>query len=168
MSAQLTTPIKVLFSQLQDMLEGLTDEAYSRKIELLSHASIGQHTRHIIEFFVELFTGYENGIVNYDRRQRDIRIETSRRYARHMLQGLSVFLEQEDRPLTLVADFSAGQASPCKVPTNFHRELVYNLEHAVHHMALLRIGVNAVADVALPADFGVAASTIKYRKACAQ
>lgn len=168
MSNQLTAPIKALFSQLQDMLEGLTDEAYNRKIELLSHASIGQHTRHIIEFFAELFMGYETGIVNYDQRQRDIRIETSRAYARNMLQGLSVFLEQEDRPLTMIVDTGAGQAFPCRVPTNFHRELVYNLEHTVHHMALLRIGVNAVSNMSLPAGFGVAMSTIKYRKACAQ
>jgi len=168
MNTRLTDHINILLSQLQDMLESLTDEAYRRKIELLSHASIGQHTRHIIEFFAELFMGYENGIVNYDRRQRDIRIETSRGYARKMLQGLSVFLEQEDKPLTLVVDLNTDEGSLCKVSTNFHRELVYNLEHTVHHMALLRIGINAVSTVPLPADFGVAMSTIKYRNACAQ
>jgi hypothetical protein len=168
MNARITDPIRSLISQLEEMLEGLTDEEYKGKIGLLSNASIGQHTRHIIEFFVELLRGYENGTVNYDQRKRDAGIETNRIYARNVLQVISISLDYEDKPLTLVVDFGAGEESTCKVPTNFSRELVYNLEHTVHHMALLRIAVNAVSHVPLPANFGVAISTIKYRNACAQ
>lgn len=168
MNTQLTDPVKVLISQLQEMLEDLTDVEYNKKIELLSNASIGQHTRHIIEFFLELFIGYATGTVNYDQRKRDTGLETSRMYARNALQKIDTFLDCDDRALTLIVDFGAGTGSPCRVPTNFYRELVYNLEHTVHHMALLRIGVNAVSTIRLPANFGVAMSTIKYRNACAR
>jgi hypothetical protein len=89
----------------------------------------------------------------------------NREYARSLLQGIAVMVEYEDRSLTLVADLGNRQ---CAVETNFHRELVYNLEHAVHHMALLRIGVGEVSAFTLPAEFGVAFSTIKHRQACAQ
>ncbi len=27
------------------------------------------------------------------------------------------------------------------VPTNFEREMVYNIEHAIHHMAIIRIAL---------------------------
>lgn len=153
--------IKSLLSQLEEMLTELSDEQYTRRIPLLSNASTGQHTRHIIEFFVELFLGYDTGTVNYDRRKRDLRIETSRNYARQIIQGITVFLDYPDKPLLLEGD-------PFIIATNFHRELVYNMEHTVHHMALLRIGVNAVSTITLSENFGVALSTIKHRNACAQ
>jgi hypothetical protein len=82
-----------------------------------------------------------------------------------MLRGLTVFLNNPDKTLVLVGDFGGVIT---EVFTNFQRELVYNLEHTVHHMALLRIAVNQVSSIPLPEDFGIAMSTIKYRKACAQ
>lgn len=168
MSTLLTDSIRGLLSQLREMLEGLTDEEYNRKIEILSNASIGQHTRHIIEFFLELFIGYEIGTVDYDKRKRDGGLETNRVYACNVLQQVAGLLDYDNKALTLVVDFGAGGACSCRLPTNFYRELVYNLEHTVHHMALLRIGVNVVAAISLPVNFGVAISTIKYRETCAQ
>jgi hypothetical protein len=44
------------------------------------------------------------------------------------------------------------------------RELVYNIEHVVHHMALVKIGLKELLpDLDLPDDFGVAVSTIRYQ-----
>lgn len=159
-------PISNLLKQLQYVLEGLTDEQYAQPVKVLSGSTTGQHTRHILEFFIELNQGYLTGIVNYDRRMRNRMIETDRRFAVKTLLEIEVGLDKPDRALLLHACYDRHDPEP--VFTNYLRELVYNLEHMVHHMALIRIGVNAVADLEVPEGFGVAASTLKFRKACAQ
>lgn len=166
--SQVTAPLAGLLMQLQDLLEVLTDEQYVLQIKLLSNATLGQHTRHIIEFFQELNAGYISGKVNYDKRKRDYRIETSRSCAIESLASVISLLDKKDRKLVLSIDYSNDSEELGAVETNYSRELVYNLEHTVHHMALLRIGVNAVSTIMLPEEFGVAISTLKHRNACVQ
>lgn len=166
--SQVIMPLAGLLLQLQDLLEDLTDEQYMRKIKLLSNATLGQHTRHIIEFFLELNAGYVTGKVNYDKRERDYRIETGRACAMDSLTKIISLLNKENKALALMVDYNNDNEEPGFVETNYSRELVYNLEHTVHHMALLRIGVNAVSTIVLPVDFGVAISTLKHRNACVQ
>ena len=54
------------------------------------------------------------------------------------------------------------------LPSNYYREVMYNLEHAIHHHALIKIGIQQFTAIELPESFGVAPSTMQYRKACAQ
>ena len=166
--SQVTIPLAGLLTQLQDLLEELTDEQYIRQIKVLSNATVGQHVRHIIEFFQELNAGYKSGKVNYDKRKRDYRIETSRSCAIDSLTTVISLLDKADKGLILTVDYSNDSEEPGSVETNYSRELVYNLEHTVHHMALLRIGVNAVSTLVLPEEFGVAISTLKHRTTCVQ
>lgn len=160
--------ISLLFEQLGHSVEGLTDEQYCFPSAVLSQATIGQHLRHIIEFFQELYKGYETGLVNYDKRQRDHRIETDRTFAIQKLNELVEGLRKPDKDLTLGASLIPGDNSQFEFRTNYDRELLYNHEHTVHHMAFIRTGIEAVSLIQLPARFGVAESTLQSRKACAQ
>jgi len=164
MTLELIHPLKKLLQQLQHLLACLDDQAYSHPIEVLSHASIGQHTRHVIEFFTALEQGYETGHVNYDLRKRDKQIEIDRSHAATILSGIIKDLDKEDKPLSLVIDFNPSAEASYPIATNYARELVYNLEHIVHHMAIMRIGVQAISTLKLPEDFGIALSTLRHKK----
>ncbi len=163
-----TQPIHHLLAQISLALEQLTDEQFSRPVPVLSGATPGQHTRHLTEFYLELIDGYSAGIVNYDARKRDYRIETSRQFAIERLGWIVQNLEAADKPLEVTGRLGEHPGHVFTLASNYGRELMYNLEHTVHHMALLRIGIEAVSDILLPANFGVASSTISYRLACAQ
>ncbi len=165
---QLWESIGTVFSQLSESLEALNDEEYTMPSKTLFNATIGQHIRHIIELFQCLEMGYQTGTVNYEERKRDLSIETKREFAKDLLSEILKHLEKPNRPLLLEGSFDEESSVIISLSTNYYRELVYNLEHTVHHMALIRIGINEVSQVEVPVGFGVASSTIKYRKSCAQ
>lgn len=153
----LKEPVLNLLDQLQSVTAKLSDQQYTTPSPLLSNSTIGQHTRHIIEFFLELDKGYDTGIINYDKRNRDHAIESDRHFAIYQIYAISKSLDKPDKTLLL-------EAEAVTIDTNYYRELLYNLEHIVHHMALMRVAIN----IPLPESFGVASSTLKFRKACAQ
>jgi hypothetical protein len=166
---QLKQTIQNIFVQLNGTLEQLTDEQYVYPSKILSNATIGQHMRHIIEMFICLEDGYENAVVNYENRKRDIKIETEKEFAAGLLKKIYNGLSKENKPMVLEASYSEDCNEPILFTTNFYREIAYNLEHTIHHMALIKVGIREISsDIEIPEGFGVAASTIKYRKECAQ
>ncbi len=161
-------PIQQLLGQLQEVLENLSNHQYTAQVDVLSGATIGQHVRHIVEFFQELDKGYETGTVNYDQRNRSQLLETNRVLAIGQLSSMALAVDRPDKDLALMTHVTVDVVEPVVIRTNYFRELLYNIEHMVHHMALLRIGIAMVSKMSLPVHFGVAASTLKFRQTCAQ
>lgn len=157
----LRSAILHLFSQLTELLEQLTDEEYCIPIAALSGSTIGQHFRHVIECFQELEEGYHGGDVNYDLRRRDRCLETSRQLARRQIDLVSAASGRPDKPLRLHAAFDEGM--DVIFSSTYYRELLHNLDHTVHHMALIRGGLSAFPRIRLPESFGVAYSTLRSR-----
>lgn len=156
-----------ILEQLADVCRKVEQEHFSHPVETLGMATVGQHIRHTLEFFICLERGVERGVVNYDKRQHDKLIETDKNLAASTIETIKRFVSgiTGDTPLTLEVGYDLAKEQYVTVQTNFSRELVYNIEHAVHHMALIKIGVREIAPyVQLPSDFGIAASTIRYKE----
>lgn len=165
---QLQQAVNSVFVQLSASLDELSQAEYVQPCKTLFNNTIGQHVRHIIELFQCLENGYETGIVNYEKRNRDMEIEGSKQLAISLLKAIHEGLDRENKELRLEATYDEHSTEIISLSTNYNREIAYNLEHTIHHMALIRVGVNEVSSIRLPEDFGVASSTVKYRKQCAQ
>ena len=165
---QLQQTIQHVFLQLSEVLHSLTDEQYVHPGKALFKATIGNHTRHIIEMFICLEQGYESGVVNYENRKRDIKIETDKAFASDLLKQIHSGLNKADKYLLLQATYDEDSNDIIEFNTNYYREVAYNLEHTIHHMALIKVGISEWDSIQIPQGFGVATSTMKYKKECAQ
>jgi hypothetical protein len=151
--------------ELMDLLIQLSDEEYSNPCKALSNASIGEHTRHILEMFQCLEKSYTVGILNYDNRERDKRIQTDTVFAAECILQVKKGLNADNKTIYL-EQIIDGIA--IRIQSNYYRELLYNLEHCIHHQALIKVAVLQCENVLINENFGVARSTIEYRKQCAQ
>ena len=150
--------------ELSGALNKIDEQQYAMPLPLLSGASIGAHTRHIIEFFECLVDGYERLSVDYGSRPRNKTLETEKSSALHALINLCDKLPFEER-LLFVKETPVNGFLP-NVQSGYLRELLYAIEHAIHHMAIIKIGLRSFG-IAAEKDFGVAPSTIQHRNACA-
>ncbi|HEY4656767.1 MAG TPA: hypothetical protein VIH22_19755 [Cyclobacteriaceae bacterium] len=160
-----------ILDQLADLVRQIDQKHFSQPIDTLSRSTVGQHIRHTLEFFICLEHGFDAGVINYDKRSHDKIIETDKHLALIAIEAIKDFVATQpgDKTLDLEVGYDLASDQFITIHTNFARELVYNIEHAVHHMALIKIGVREAASyVRLPADFGIAASTIRYKESIDQ
>ena len=100
--------------------------------------------------------------------QRDITIETNKELASQLLAEILSSVNRQNKELQLESWHGDSDPSMVSLPTNYYRELMYNLEHSVHHMALIRVGLKELSTEPVSENFGVASSTIRYKEQCAQ
>jgi len=161
----LIAEIKANFIQIINLLNQLSDEEYTFCNNELSNATIGEHTRHIIEMYQSLLKCYNFGIVNYDKRERNIAIQTDKNIAIKTIDSILENIDLENIEMTLEQGIDE---ITFQVKTNYYRELLYNLEHSIHHQALIKVAVLKNKNITLCPEFGIAKSTIEYRTQCAQ
>ena len=100
---QLQQAVNNVFVQLADTLQQLTPEEYVKPCNTLFNNTIGQHVRHIIELFQCLEKGYDSNSVNYEKRPRDIAIESNKQLASELLEDIFKKLGMPNKELILEA-----------------------------------------------------------------
>ena len=159
---------EVCLSQGIRLMAQLGPELYTQKHESCYGSTIGGHVRHNLDHFLCLKSGLASGRVDYDARDRDEFLETNPEYAASKMEELITFthsLESEnlDQPLQVKMDSGAGHEEDAHwSQSSLRRELQFLISHTIHHYALIatlctREGLD------LPAEFGVAPSTLRYR-----
>ena len=163
----------MIFIQLSQQLQSLgnlilllNEKQYIQKIEHLGNASIGGHTRHIIELLQCAVDGYYTGTVDYINRTRNLLLEIDIELAYTTLQELIHNIRNDDVQLKMIVENADNDDDACpEVFTTYYREIVYNTEHTIHHLALIKVALIEMKLSIVDKNFGMADSTIKYKMA---
>ena len=158
---------------LRELLKGLSTEHYTKKLDLLNGSSIGQHIRHIVEFYQCLLIARHSKQVNYDARKRDWQLEADLQAAVTEIDSIMAEIKtvNNDFAISFVANFGLNETEQAtQIPSSFYRELAYNLEHSIHHQALIKLAILDMQLIGLvKPNFCYAPSTIRYQqKICVQ
>jgi len=151
-----------------ELLETQSAASYTVKVEQAFNASIGAHYRHCLEHFEALVEGAKTGIVDYDARKRDARIETdldfARQRSRALLQELSeIQVEDLAESVRVHCRVASGEGGSPSVESSLAREAMYAVAHTIHHYALIKV-LCELLEIKVPKDFGVAPSTLHHQK----
>jgi hypothetical protein len=171
--------------QALELLGTLDAERYTRRQAACFNSSAGGHLRHVLEHYSSFLQGLRTGVVDYEARARDLRVENEPEHAACCVEALrgelaTTAARAGNRRLRVRAETARasgadgadgaagangadGEAVPwgdsCAL-----RELEFLLSHTIHHFAFIGV-ICALEGHATPEDFGVAPSTLRHRRA---
>lgn len=133
----------------------------------MMRGTIGKHTRHSLDHFAAALSGFGRHAeeIDYDHRQREVPMETSRAAAISAIRAMndslvSIGPEADGQPVRVRLMLS-GDGALGAFTSTLGRELAFAAHHALHHHAMMRV----IADefgVVCPPDFGKAPSTVHF------
>ncbi|HKX30290.1 MAG TPA: DinB family protein [Blastocatellia bacterium] len=150
-----------------ELIERLDDALYTRLNRALSLGSVGGHVRHCIDFYQSFLTGVRMKQIDYDRRERDERIEKNRLFAtarlNQIIEGLSSLprADEQSGVEVLLEGSSTLPNDSGWSRSSIRRELQFLLSHTIHHYALMALALR-IQGFQPDEEFGVAPSTLKY------
>lgn len=142
------------------LIHEIEDSIYQQKTN--STGSIGGHFRHNLDFLNSFLNGLTIGKIDYQKRERDERIEENRNYAIERI----IFSTQ--RLLSLKESDLAREILVCSEideniwhKSSVTREIEFLHSHTIHHHALIAEKLTSFG-IKTSCVFGVAPSTLKF------
>ena len=121
-------------AQLQsgiDLIARLEDDAWTATVPPLAASTVGAHFRHVFDHVDALLAGLHGGIVDYDQRARDPRIEQDRTHALAHARRLGERLRDlgdGDGPVRVLQD-SGERGTRAVADSTWARELQFVVAH---------------------------------------
>jgi uncharacterized damage-inducible protein DinB len=146
------------------LLDVTSDLDYQSRPEGGVSGSVGAHVRHCLDHVRAVIDAAEGARLSYDHRDRDTALEHNRTRGILALRQLGHRLEAlvgrpADQPMCLEAQVDCD-GDAVEVASSLGRELVFVLQHTIHHQAIVAL-LLAARGVAIPPRFGYAPSTVR-------
>jgi len=146
--SQLQNLIDLNIAALQEgqrFLSLLNSKQYRQGFKPAFQSDVGTHFRHVLEHYRCFFSQLEKQEFRYDKRERDLRLETEIDYAKTSIEQLifelsTVGPDIEEGSYTVAEQMEEAQSGShnlVKVATTIERELLFLQSHTVHHYAMI-------------------------------
>jgi hypothetical protein len=151
------------FERGRELIDRLDDLTYRRSAN--GTGSVGGHFRHNLDFVNSFLNGIAEGRIDYNARERDVRVEIDRGYAVETLDfAMRRIGGLTDEILERLVYVRSEVYLTTWLLSSVARELEFLSSHTVHHHALIAEKL-AGFGIAVTENFGVAPSTLEYWKA---
>jgi hypothetical protein len=162
---QVNIAIHAIVRQVNGLLAQFETSDYQKPLPAYDGSTIGQHFRHILEFFQCLEAGAQAGKVDYASRQRNLLYETNPHLTAEAFEhfGQKVAELNLQLPIHVSAEFGHGERPSYQ--STVGRELLFAYDHAIHHLAIIKIGLRCYfPEIQFQDDLGISPSTLIARK----
>jgi len=142
--------------ELLELVEANADITYSAAL-MPNTSPIGKHVRHVLDHYNAIIRGCRCNRVDYDQRSRACGLETDRQAAIKQIVATRQFLAAlppGNQPMLVHTTICADSGRVSQISSSLQRELVYVLNHTVHHVAYIALLSRLQAQ-----DVGVAPAT---------
>ena len=133
-----------------------------------AYSALGPHMRHCLDHIVCFLRGLRSGVIEYDARDRDLRVETDADYyrdvARHAMERLVAISPATLNSAIKVCQLSAPDGPLVTVDSSIERELLFLSGHTIHHLAIVT-ELAKQHGIAISQELSVAYSTAAHREA---
>lgn len=150
-------------TQVLSLIEVAPDAAYQSPPEGMT-SSIGRHVRHVLDHYIAFQSGFESGEVDYDMRSRDSVVEKDSALARQHIMSVIDWIKSQvtqDKPIDMKTEVSVNNQESIVVKSTLQRELIYLLNHTLHHAAYVSLMLRKLG-VTIDKHIGVAPATQSY------
>ena len=114
------------------------DKIYAQKNIHLNNETIRKHVRHIIDFYLCFINGIKIKFIDYDKRERNKKVENDKEYAIKTISVIINLLKNSylNTPITITLNLSITKSS---LNSSIERELMYIVDHAIHHGHIIQL-----------------------------
>jgi len=156
--------------EIRDLIQLLNQESYTKPLSIFSGSSIGQHVRHVLEFYSCLLAGITTQKVNYDLRKRSLALETRITFTIETINNICNRLATlKDSLINLEGIYLSADGKSEIIKSSVYRELAFCYEHTTHHKAFIKMGLQELNLIHLAGtNFGVHPTTAKHKEKCVQ
>jgi len=157
-----------LLDQCARLVGVLSPDDFRAESGFLAGGTIGGHVRHLLDHYNAIVRACgQDGVVEYDRRERGVPLERDPVAALQAIRSLSDELNidtrgRQDRALSIRL-MIAGDGEELALASSLSRELAFATHHGVHHLAMMR-AIAIERGVSVEYELGRAPSTLNHER----